>query len=137
ESDSTPSASYRLGEALFAQARQPDFDQEYTTKAIDQWRSYLDTYPGHWLNPEASRQLLVARGRLATKMLSTGELYLSLKLPGPARVYFERVRDQYGDTVLLPRALLGIALCDALQGHRAEAIAQLKQIESGYAGTSA
>src|SRR5262249_46313793 len=40
ESDSTPSASFRLGEAYYAQARPPDFDQEFTNKALDQWNAY-------------------------------------------------------------------------------------------------
>ena len=137
ESDSTPSASFRLGEALYAQARPPDFDQEKTNKAIQQWRTYLESYPGHWLNSEAERQLVMARSRLATKLLANGELYLSLRLPIPARVYFERVRDEYGDTLLLPQALLGLAKCDALEGHRAEAIAQFKDIETRYRGSSA
>ena len=134
ESDSTPSASFRLGEAKFAQARPPDFDQEHTTEAITQWRSYLDTYPGHWLNAEAERQMLLARSRLAIKLIDNGELYVSLKLPRPARVYFERVRDEYGDTLLLPRALLGLAMCDALSGHRTEAIAALRDIETRFTG---
>jgi TolA-binding protein len=80
---------------------------------------------------------MTARSRLATKLQNTGELYLSLRLPGPARVYFARVRDEYGDTLLLPQTLLGLAMCDALEGHRADAIAQLKHIESGYPGSSA
>ena len=136
ESDSTPSASFRLGEALFAQARQPDFDQEYTGKAIDQWHTYLETYPGHWLNPEAGHQLDLARSRIATKLLGTANLYLSLRLPGPARTYFTRVTSDYNDTLLMPQALMGLALCDALDGHRDQAIAQLKQLESRYPGNA-
>ena len=137
ESDSTPSASFRLGEALFAQSRLPDFDQEFTLKAIDQWRTYLETYPNHWLNPEANRRMLAARTRIATKLVNNGELYQSLRLPRPARAYFERVRSEYADTPLLPRALLGLALCEALEGRRAEAINQLKEIESAFAGHAA
>lgn len=136
ESDSTPSASFRLGEALFAQARQPDFDQEFTRKAIDQWHAYLETYPGHWLNAEAGRQLDLARSRIATKLLGTGNLYLSLRLPGPARAYFGRVTSDYNDTLLMPQALMGLALCDAIDGRRAEAIAQLKELESRYPGSA-
>lgn len=135
ESDSTPSASYRLGEALLSQARPPDFDQDYTTKAIEQWHTYLETYPGHWLNPEAGKQLVLARSRIASKLLKTAELYLKMNLPVPARAYFERVRSDYNETLLLPQAMLGLALCDARDGHRAEAIAQLKDIESRYPGS--
>jgi len=135
ESDSTPSASFRLGEALFSQARSPDFDQEQTAKAIDQFRSYLATYPGHWLNPEADRQLNLARSRIASKLLANGRLYLSLRLGGPARVYFQRVRDEYGDTRLLGDALMGIAQCDALDKRVPQAIEQLRDVEARFPGT--
>lgn len=134
ESDSTPSASFGIGEALFAQAREPDFDQEYTVKAIDQWNSYLQAYPDHWRHAEAERRMLEARSRLAIKMLNNADLYLKMRFAAPARVYYERVRDEYGDTLLLPRALLGIALCDALEGHREAAILQLKELETRYSG---
>ena len=134
ESDSTPSASYRLGEALFSQARPPDFDQEYTNKAIEQWRLYLERYPGHWLNAEAQKQLDLARSRLALKLTETGELYLKLKLPRPARTYFEMVERDYVDTLLLGRALLGQAMCDALLGEVQPAIARLRDIEMRFAG---
>jgi outer membrane protein assembly factor BamD len=134
ESDSTPSASFRLGEALYAQARPPDFDQEYTNKAIEQWKTYLRDHPGHWLNPEAERQEMIARSRLATKLIATGDLYLKLNLPGPARVYYQRVIDDYGDTLLLGRALLGRARCDAKQHENEQAIETLRQVEQRFAG---
>ncbi len=134
ESDSTPSASFRLGEALYAQARPPDFDQEYTTRAIEQWKTYLRDHPGHWLNPEAERQELMARSRLATKMIATGDLYLKLNLPGPARVYYQRVVDDYSDTLLLGRALLGEAMCDVRQKQNDLAIERFREVEQRFAG---
>jgi len=134
ESDSGAAASFRLGEALFGQARPPDFDQDYTTRALAQWQSYLRTYPGHWLNPEAERRVAMTRKRLGTKLLHTGRLYLKLKLSEPARVYFQRVEQEYGDTDLLGEALLGLALSDVLAGRRAEAVEKLTRIESQFAG---
>src|SRR5262245_41635056 len=50
ESDSAGSGAFRLGEAYYGQSRKPDFDQEYTLKALDQWQNYLSNYPDHWLN---------------------------------------------------------------------------------------
>jgi outer membrane protein assembly factor BamD len=134
ESDSTPSASYRLGEAYFAQARPPDFDQEFTHKAIDQWTGYLRDYPGHWLNPMAEQQVNKAKSRLATKLIETGELYLKLGYPSPARTYFKRVADEYGDTTLLGRCLLGLARCDAKERLWDDAIARYKEIEQRFPG---
>lgn len=134
ESDSTPSASFRLGEALFGQARPPDFDQEYTVKAIDQWRRYRSDHPGHWLNDEADRRIDFARNRLGNKLLSTGRLYLKLKLPGPARAYFERIELEFAPSLLRGEAELGLATCDAMEGHRDAALERLAAVERDYAG---
>jgi outer membrane protein assembly factor BamD len=134
ESDSSGAASFRLGEAYFGQGRTPDFDQEFTIKAIEQWQRYLHDYPGHWLNPEGERQLLAARGRLAKKLLNTARLYFKLRLFEPSRVYFQRVVDEYGDTGPMADARIGLALIDAEQGKRDEAIAALREIESQFPG---
>lgn len=136
ESDSSGSAGFRLGEAYFGQARGQDFDQEFTVKALDQWESYLRGNPGHWLNAEAEKRVLAARTRLARKLLATGNLYLNLRLPGPARFYFRQVGDQYADTPAKPEADLGLALADAREHKGTEAIAQLREIETRYPGTA-
>lgn len=134
ESDSSAAASFRLGEALFGQARGPDFDQEYTMKALAQWESYQRSYPGHWLQGEVTRRLGETRQRIATKLLKTGNLYLKLRLTEPARTYFHRVIDEFAETPQAAEASLGLALADALSGMKPEAIQQLKQIEAAFPG---
>jgi outer membrane protein assembly factor BamD len=134
ESDSSGSASFRLGEAIFGQARPPDFDQEYTFKALTQWQGYLRSYPGHWLNGEAERKVALARRRLATKLLNTGRLYFKLKLHDPARVYFERVAREYSDLDVVGDAWLGLALIEATTGKKAQAIQRLRDIEERFPG---
>jgi len=132
ESDSAASASFRLGEAYFGQARPVDFDQEEARRALAQWERYRSTYPGHWLNAEADRRISMARARLARKLADTGKLYLQLGLAEPARVYYERVVNEYPDTPILGEGLIGLALSDALAGRKAEAIAQLEAIERQF-----
>ncbi len=132
ESDSSAAASYRLGEAMFGQARGPDFDQEYTVKALAQWESYQRSYPGHWLQPEVARRIGQTRQRLATKLLKTGNLYVKLRLGDPARAYFQRVIDEYAETPQAAEAAIGLALSTALSGKKPEAIQQLKQIEAAF-----
>jgi len=88
ESDSSAAARFALAEVEFAQSRSADFDQEYTIKALDDWQRYLHDFPGHWQTAEAANQILACRSRLADKLVRTGVLYLQLKLPEPARVYF-------------------------------------------------
>jgi outer membrane protein assembly factor BamD len=134
ESDSAAAASFRLGEALWGQARGPAFDQEYTQKALEQWEGYLRAYPGHWQNAEGEKRRLAARARLADKLDRAGRLYLKLKRTEPARVYFQRVLDEYPDSAFAPDAILGLALADAQAGKRDEALAALRDLETRFAG---
>lgn len=134
ESDSSASASFRLGEAYFGQSRKPDFDQEFTLKALEQWLNYLRLNPGHWLNATAQGKVLEGRTRLANKLLSNGNLYLKLRHFEPARFYFRRVVDEYPETPARPRAELGLAIADAKEKKKVPAIAAFREIESRYAG---
>jgi outer membrane assembly lipoprotein YfiO len=134
ESDSAAAASFRLGEALWGQARGPAFDQEYTQKALEQWEGYLRAYPGHWQNAEGEKRRLAARARLADKLDRAGRLYLKLRHTEPARVYFRRVLDEYPDTAFAPDASLGLALADAQAGKRDEAMAALRDLQTRFAG---
>ena len=136
ESDSAASASYQLGVALWGQSRGPVFDQEYTQKALEQWEGYLRAYPGHWRNGEAETRAQLARERLADKLALSGMLYLKLKRTGPARVYFHRVLDEYPATAITADAMLGLALADAQDGKRDEAMAALRDVKSRFAGRS-
>jgi outer membrane protein assembly factor BamD len=135
ESDSSGSASFRLGEAYYGQSRKPDFDQEYTLKALEQWQSYLITYPDHWLNGGARGKILEARTRLAKKLVATGNLYMKLKYPEPARIYFQRVIDEFGDTPMKPHALLGLAREESRFPNPDHAIAIYRQLETEFPKT--
>ncbi|HET9326952.1 MAG TPA: outer membrane protein assembly factor BamD [Candidatus Eisenbacteria bacterium] len=132
ESDSAGSAAFRLGEAYWGQSRKPDFDQEYTLKALEQWQNYLANYPDHWLAGGGRGKVLEARTRLAKKLVATGNLYLKLKYPDPAKVYFQRVLDEYGDTSMKPHAMLGLARYEARFPNPDPAIAIYKQIEAEF-----
>jgi len=134
ESDSSAAARFGLAEADFAQSRSADFDQEFTLKALGEWQRYARDFPEHWRVGEAQQRILACRTRLADKLIRTARLYLQLRHIEPARVYFRRVTTEYADTVWLAEAELGLALCDARDGRREEAITQFKGIEERYAG---
>lgn len=135
ESDSSAAARFGLAESQFAQSRGPDFDQEYTHRALDEWQRYLQDFPGHWQNDAARERVLACRTRLADKLTRTGLLYLKLSQTGPARVYFQKVTTEYRDTVWVAEAELGLAICEARDGRRDAAIAQLQGVEARYPGT--
>ena len=134
ESDSAGSAAYLLGEALMGQSRPRDFDQQYTQKALDQWDDYMRRYPDHWRHAQAERRVLEVRSQLAAKLVDTGDLYVKLHQYQPARMYYQRVIDQYRETVPSADAELGLALVDARLGKIAEAIDELKDLEQRFPG---
>ena len=134
ESDSSAAASYHLGIAYDGQSRPPDFDQEFTVKAIDQYHHYLETYPGHCSNADAVHDIAVARMKLATKLVETGDLYVKLKQLSAARVYYGRVEAEYSDLPQLGDAWVGLARIDVLQDKPQDAVEKLKQVEERFAG---
>ena len=134
ESDSSAAASYQLGAALEGQSRSEDFDQEFTTRALDQYERYLREYPSHSKNGEAEGKVAALRAKLARKLTNTGNLYIRLREPEAARAYFQRVKDDFSDTPLLGDAEIGLAWSDAVAGRKPEAIAALKDLESRFSG---
>ena len=136
ESDSAPSAMYRQGEALWGQARGPDFDQEYTLRALDQWMSFRRDHPDHWLAAEATKRIAEARARLATKLYRTADLYVKLSEFEAARGYFHDVMTEYSDTPLYGDAMVGWAISSAKLGERDTAITLLQNMHEEYKGTA-
>jgi outer membrane protein assembly factor BamD len=134
ESDSSAAAAFALGEAYDGQSRPPDFDQDFTVKAVDQWHQYLANYPGHWQNAEANHRIQLSRMRLAEKLVSTGDLYFKLRDYGPSRIYYQMVEARYNDLPQLGDAWVGLARLDAYEGRKKDAIERLKQTEEQFAG---
>lgn len=134
ESDSAATASFLLAESLWGQSRGPDYDQEFTRRALEQYQTYLGAYPGHRLNGAAEMSIQRAYERLATKLVEAGHLYVKLQRTAPARIYFRRVLDEYPTTAAVAEAELGLALADARDGRSEEAMTALRELRSRYAG---
>ncbi len=137
ESDSAASGSFHLAEALWGQSRGSDYDQEFTRKALEQYQTYLGAYPGHRLNGAAGMSIQRAYERLADKLADAGELYVKMQRTGPARIYFQRVLEEYPTTAAVARAELGLALADARDGKHDAAMAALRELAGRYAGQPA
>jgi outer membrane protein assembly factor BamD len=134
ESDSNAAGAFGLGEALFGQSRGPDFDQEFTRLALDQWQRYVNDFPGHWRQNDAAKRIANTRSRLATKELNTARLYLKLKHYDPAETYFRRVIMEFGETTQAGEARIGLAKVAAARGWTQQAIDELRAIENEFAG---
>jgi outer membrane protein assembly factor BamD len=119
-------AHYWLGTSYWKQARGPQFDQDYTRRAIAQWDRFLQLYPDHPKAEEARAVRLEGRARLAEKALRNGNLYVTLKHWDPARYYFNLVLHDYSDTKWVDAARVGIAATYRGTGQFAEARAVLE-----------
>jgi outer membrane protein assembly factor BamD len=89
DSPRLPDAHYWLGVSYWRQARPAPYDQEFTRRALSQWQRFLNLYPDHPRAAEARQAYQDGRSRLAEKSVKNGRLYVTLKLWGPALVYFD------------------------------------------------
>ena len=134
ESDSASAAAYRLGQALYGQSRDYDFDQEFTLRALRQWEGFVRDSPDDPWAALARQGVAECRERLALKLWRNGDIYVKLKLYDPARFYFRNVIDLYPDTPAFGDAVIGLAVADARLGKRDSALALLHGLEQQFEG---
>lgn len=93
-------SQYMVGESYYQLSPRAELDQTYTNSAISEYQYYLRLYSGDdkSLSDSAEMRILELRTKLASKFLSTAELYIKLGTRKPAMMYFERILDQYYDT---------------------------------------
>ncbi len=134
ESDSAVAAAYHLGEAMLGQSRGPDFDQEYTLKAMSQWQRIVADVPGTEWADRAQARVAECRAKLARKLWRNGDLYVKQNLYEPALIYFRSIITDYSDTPVLGDALIGLAVADARLGRKDTALVILGDLQKRFEG---
>jgi len=110
--DSYPKSSmvddgmYMIGLCYLRQSPRPERDQSETLKALNELNLLIREYPDTDVREEAEEAIIKCKSKLAQKEYLNGELYLKMGHYGSARVYFDAVMAQYGETEWAPRALL-------------------------------
>jgi hypothetical protein len=132
-SDSSAAAAFRLGESLAGQSRMEDFDQEFTVKALEQYQRTCGL-PGGLAQRRSGEADCPAADPPRAQAPQYSQPVHEAQQADAGRVYYSRVRDEYADTALLGDAIIGIAQCDAIDGHRDEAIASLRELEEKFHG---
>lgn len=127
-----PDAEFKLGLLYYDQSKPSALDQTKTLEAIDQLQRFAAAYPAHASVPEAREAILELRSRLAKKLYDSAELYIKMDRPKSARVYFESIAADYGDTPWAPLALLGLARSHAAEGSTALAEEAYDRLEEEY-----
>jgi outer membrane protein assembly factor BamD len=87
-------------------------DQRDLDRVVQQLDDFIIDYPESELLPQARDLLLVARTRLARKTWESGVVYNRMGLFEPARIYFQKVIDDYTDTQYAAEASFGLAEMD-------------------------
>ncbi len=85
-------------------------DQSELGSALVLFEDFIVDHPESELMGEAQKYVLEANTRLAKKIYSAGTVYSNIDKIEPARVYFQRVIDEYTDTKFAALAAYELAL---------------------------
>jgi outer membrane protein assembly factor BamD len=106
-----PSSAY-FEHAIFMKAvsffestpRHYGLDQTDLQEAIKQFEDFIIDFPESELMPDVQKYLLRARSRMARKYYESGIVYSRMRAFEAAKIYFQKVIDDYTDTDYGPRA---------------------------------
>lgn len=105
-----------------------DKDQSETKEAISFFDEFLTRYPNSQYTNEAKDLILSSRNRLAKKELENGKLYIKLKEPDAAAVYFKFVIENYPETKASSEAKYHLASIYEKKEKPEEALALYKEL---------
>jgi outer membrane protein assembly factor BamD len=81
-------------------------DQQYTRKAIDEFQSFVEYYPGNEHAVDADARIRELTGKLAKKSIETARLYATMGYYKAAQFYYDDVIERYHDTEFGPLAYI-------------------------------
>jgi len=79
-------------------------DQTELQKAIKQFEDFIIDFPESELLPDVRKYLLLARSRMAKKYYESGIVYSRMRAYESAKIYFQKVIDDYTDTDFASKA---------------------------------
>jgi len=97
-------ARFQLAQASLKGTFRPGYDQYPTEQAIEELEVFVSGYASSDLAPEALERLQTLREQRAAHEYGVAQFYERRREWEAARVYYEAVVNQYGDTSLAPQA---------------------------------
>jgi len=128
-------AQLKIGVTYFEESLPPEYDQEMTYKAMEEFEVFLADYPNSPVRGEAEDWLRMCREKLAKKMYLNGKLYLKMGYTAAARHTFQRILDRHPASESAAPAILGIARSYLREKKRTEAEAALDRLIDEFPGT--
>lgn len=104
-----PDAKYMLGNTYYALSPKFSLDQQFTKEAVNQYLSYIETYPQDKNTADAESKIKELRNKLAYKDYWTAELYMKTDNYKAASLYYQAVYDDYIDSDWADDAMVGQA----------------------------
>jgi outer membrane protein assembly factor BamD len=135
QGDLTDDAMYMVGLCYLRQSPRAERDQRNTEMAVSELEFMLREYPNSNVREEAEASLMEARGKLARKQYLNGKLYLRMESFRAARIYFDLVLDEYGDTEWAAWAMLGKGQSYDREGDMEKAIETYEKVLADYPDT--
>ncbi len=105
-----------------------DKDQTETKEAIGLFDEFLTRFPNSRFTEEVRGYILSARDRLARKELENGKLYIKLKEPKSAMLYFKYIIENYPETSSANEAKYQLALIYEKNNQLEEALNLYKEL---------
>jgi len=98
-------AKYQIALCTYYVSRDPSYDQEFTDRAIEEYKNLIEKTSDIELNKEARDALKRLREKKAESTFATAEFYEKNGHPQSAVVYYKDIVENYGDTVISAKAL--------------------------------
>ncbi len=131
-SDYVDDAKYKLGMSYYKLSPKYALDQEYTKQSITHFQEFLEDYHTSDLVPEVEKYLLEARHKLAEKVYASAEIYRKMSYYNSARIYYNKVMEEYYDTEFAPKSLFWIGDCNRRDDAFPEAFAAFDEFLQKY-----
>ncbi|NTV30208.1 MAG: outer membrane protein assembly factor BamD [Candidatus Omnitrophica bacterium] len=98
------SAKYQIALSDAKRSVKPQYDQKVTNVAVEGFEDFVKTHPESELSQEAKTQIGTLREKEAENNFVVAEFYRKSRKYASARVYYNIIKDKYGDTVWAARA---------------------------------
>ena len=95
---------FQIAQASLKGTFKSDYDQSPTDLAIRELETFLHDYPGSQLAGDAHRRLQELKERRAQHEYQVAQFYEGRKHPDSARISYETIVEQFGDTARAPQA---------------------------------
>ncbi len=104
-----PEAKYMLANTYYELSPKYSLDQQFTKEALNQYLSYIESYPQDKNVASAEARIKELRNKLAYKDFWTAELYMKTDNYKAASLYYQAVYDEYIDSDWADDAMVGQA----------------------------